>query len=204
MSNHSYSPFVHPIFGVSTRPSEPSCFPRYELPLKYHHTVSGSGNGSKHLQCHLLRGRRCGTPKREVVPKGFETGGKRMIVLRPITKDNWQAAAELTVRDDQVGFVMPNAWAIAESKFYDALKPTAIYDGGTMVGFLAYGRNPHDDSVLALSVHDRHTPSTQRLRTRRSPPAIRPAARHHRLRRTQRRFRPEQLGRRTSLSQCRL
>ena len=40
---------------------------------------------------------------------------------------------------------MSNVWAIAESKFYDALKPTGIYDGGTMVGFLAYGRNPHDD-----------------------------------------------------------
>jgi diamine N-acetyltransferase len=68
-----------------------------------------------------------------------------MIVLRAITKDNWEDAARLSVRNDQIDFVMPNAWAIAEAKFYDALKPTAIYDGGTMVGFLAYGRNPHDD-----------------------------------------------------------
>lgn len=67
-----------------------------------------------------------------------------MIVLRPITRDNWETAAGLRVHDDQADFIMPNAWSIAESKFYDELKPTAIYNGGTMVGFLSYGVDPQD------------------------------------------------------------
>jgi diamine N-acetyltransferase len=66
------------------------------------------------------------------------------IVLRPITGDNWEEAAGLSVRDDQANFVAPNIWSIAESKFYDALQPMAIYDDETMVGFLMYGRDPQD------------------------------------------------------------
>jgi diamine N-acetyltransferase len=66
------------------------------------------------------------------------------VVLRPVTKENWEEAAELKVREDQSDFVAPNVWSIAESKFYDALHPTAIYDDETMVGFLMYGRDPQD------------------------------------------------------------
>jgi diamine N-acetyltransferase len=66
------------------------------------------------------------------------------IVLRPITKDTWEEAAGLKVREDQTDFVAPNAWSIAESKFYPALQPTAIYDDDTMVGFLMYGIDPQD------------------------------------------------------------
>ncbi|MEA2513624.1 MAG: diamine N-acetyltransferase [Thermomicrobiales bacterium] len=66
------------------------------------------------------------------------------VVLRPITKDNWEAAAGLRVREDQADFVAPNAWSIAESKFYDALQPMAIYDDETMIGFLMYGLDPED------------------------------------------------------------
>ncbi|SRR5215204_2104943 len=67
------------------------------------------------------------------------------VVLRPITKDNWEEAAELKVREDQTDFVAPNVWSIAESKFYDALEPMAIYDDERMVGFLMYGRDPQDN-----------------------------------------------------------
>jgi diamine N-acetyltransferase len=66
------------------------------------------------------------------------------IVLRPITKDNWEDAARLQVRDDQADLVAPNVWSIAESKFYDALQPMAIHDDETMVGFLMYGRDSQD------------------------------------------------------------
>jgi diamine N-acetyltransferase len=66
------------------------------------------------------------------------------VILRAITKDNWEEAAELKVRDDQTDFVALNVWSIAESKFYDALKPMAIYDDEAMVGFLMYGRDPQD------------------------------------------------------------
>ena len=66
------------------------------------------------------------------------------IVLRPITKDTWEEAAALAVREDQSDFVAANVWSIAESKFYDALHPMAIYDDETMVGFLMYGFDPQD------------------------------------------------------------
>ncbi len=66
------------------------------------------------------------------------------VVLRSITKRNWEEVARLSVREDQADFVAPNAWSIAESKFYDALQPMGIYDDETMVGFLMYGRDPQD------------------------------------------------------------
>jgi diamine N-acetyltransferase len=66
------------------------------------------------------------------------------IVLRPITKDNWEDAARLRVREDQTDFVAPNVWSIAESKFYPALEPMAIYDDETIVGFLMHGVDPQD------------------------------------------------------------
>jgi diamine N-acetyltransferase len=66
------------------------------------------------------------------------------VVLRPITKDNWEEAADLKVREDQADFVRENVWSIAESRFYDALQPMAIYDGETMVGFLMFGLDPQD------------------------------------------------------------
>jgi diamine N-acetyltransferase len=66
------------------------------------------------------------------------------IVLRPITKENWETAAKLEVREDQQGYVAPNVWSIAESQFHPWIRPMAIYNGGTMVGFLVYGRDPAD------------------------------------------------------------
>jgi diamine N-acetyltransferase len=66
------------------------------------------------------------------------------VVLRPITRDNWETAAKLEVRKDQAGFVMPNIWSIAESQFHPWTRPMGIYDGGTMVGFLVYGKDPDD------------------------------------------------------------
>lgn len=65
--------------------------------------------------------------------------------LVPIDKSNWEEAAKLQVREDQVDFVAPNVWSIAESHFYPWTRPRAIYDGATMVGFLVYGRDPEDD-----------------------------------------------------------
>jgi diamine N-acetyltransferase len=74
----------------------------------------------------------------------LEERDEMTIVLRPITKDNWEEAAGLQVREDQADFVAPNAWSIAESKFYPALQPMAICDDETMVGFLMYGVDPQD------------------------------------------------------------
>lgn len=62
-----------------------------------------------------------------------------MIVLIPITVQNWETAASLELEPAQVNFVRSNAWSIAESLYHPALKPFGIYRGGTMVGFLMYG-----------------------------------------------------------------
>ena len=67
------------------------------------------------------------------------------IVLRPITKENWNTAAKLEVREDQRDFITPNVWSIAEAQFHPWTRPLAIYDGGVMVGFLMYGKDPEDD-----------------------------------------------------------
>ncbi len=64
--------------------------------------------------------------------------------LVAIDKSNWEEAAKLRVREDQKGFVTENVWSIAESQFHPWTRPYAIYDGGTMVGFLVYGRDPSD------------------------------------------------------------
>lgn len=69
------------------------------------------------------------------------------VVLRPITKDNWEEAAKLQVRPDQTDFIAPNVWSIAESKFHNALEPMGIYDDDTIVGFLMYGRDPRDNQI---------------------------------------------------------
>lgn len=66
------------------------------------------------------------------------------ISLRPITKDNWEEAANLETLPEQAGFLTPNVYSIAESKFHDDLTTFAIYAGETMVGFAMYGRDPDD------------------------------------------------------------
>ena len=64
-----------------------------------------------------------------------------MIVLIPITVQNWETAASLELEDDQQDFIRSNAWSIAESLYHPELKPFGIYRGGTMVGFLMYGKS---------------------------------------------------------------
>ena len=63
----------------------------------------------------------------------------------PLDADNWEMAANLTLRDDQIGFIASNLASIAESRFHPELQPCAIYCGETMVGFAMYARNPYDD-----------------------------------------------------------
>lgn len=70
-----------------------------------------------------------------------------MIVLIPITVQNWETAASLELEPEQRGFVRSNAWSIAESLYHLELKPFGIYRGGTMVGFLMYGTAWQDGSV---------------------------------------------------------
>jgi len=70
-----------------------------------------------------------------------------MIVLIPITIQNWETAASLELEPHQRDFIRSNAWSIAESLYHPELKPFGIYRGGTMVGFLMYGTAWQDGTV---------------------------------------------------------
>ncbi len=70
-----------------------------------------------------------------------------MIVLIPITIQNWETAASLELEPHQRDFIRSNAWSIAESLYHPELKPFGIYRGGTMVGFLMYGTAWQDGRV---------------------------------------------------------
>ena len=71
--------------------------------------------------------------------------GNEPIRIVPIDKDNWERAANLQIEPEQAGFLTPNVFSIAESKFYPELIPCAIYAGETMVGFAMYARDRDDD-----------------------------------------------------------
>ena len=60
------------------------------------------------------------------------------ITLRDVTRDNWLDCVRLKVDDSQAGFVAPNAYSLAESKFETHAVPLAIYAGERMVGFAMY------------------------------------------------------------------
>ena len=75
-----------------------------------------------------------------------------MIVLMPITVQNWESAASLDVDDQQRDFIRSNAWSIAESLYHPELKPMGIYRGGTMVGFLMYGSAQQDGRVWIFRI----------------------------------------------------
>ena len=70
--------------------------------------------------------------------------------IQPVTKANWNVIAKLKVREDQIHFVAPNVYSIAESHYgYDEpdgsghweIYPFGIYDGETAVGFFMYAYN---------------------------------------------------------------
>jgi diamine N-acetyltransferase len=66
------------------------------------------------------------------------------IRIEPLDPDNWEEAANLTLKPDQIGFIAPNVASIAESRFHPELQPCAIYAGPTMIGFCMYARSDHD------------------------------------------------------------
>ena len=64
-----------------------------------------------------------------------------MIILRPITRDNFHACIDLKITADQEPFVANNVVSIAQAYVEPLFVPRAIYDGDTIVGFLLYGRD---------------------------------------------------------------
>jgi diamine N-acetyltransferase len=68
------------------------------------------------------------------------------ITLKPITKDNWEEAIELTVTDEQKRFVASNLYSIAEVQFLANFKAVGVFYEGKMAGFAMYGIDPDDNN----------------------------------------------------------
>lgn len=63
-----------------------------------------------------------------------------MIHLELVTKENLDDVLGLGVREDQMGFVSPNAESLAQAYVYAKTAwPFAVYDDETMVGFIMMG-----------------------------------------------------------------
>ena len=71
------------------------------------------------------------------------------VELRPLTKQNWEAAANLTLADDQREFIAENVWTIAETQFFPWVERRVIVVGDEVVGLAAYGRD-HDGGAWWL------------------------------------------------------
>lgn len=70
------------------------------------------------------------------------------VILRDVTKENWQECVRLRLAPEQEHFVASNAYSLAESKFMPTFIPQAIYGRDdasgeeAMVGFVMYGLYP--------------------------------------------------------------
>ena len=61
------------------------------------------------------------------------------IELRPVTSENWQACAALSVRADQARFVAPITYYLCLCAYGDTWQPMAIVRDGTILGFCVWG-----------------------------------------------------------------
>ena len=80
------------------------------------------------------------------------------VSLHPITAQNWQACAGLSVAADQAQFLPSNLYSIAEVQFYPAAQPLVIYnETGAMIGFALYGKADHCDlwKIFRLMIDQR-------------------------------------------------
>ena len=63
------------------------------------------------------------------------------ITLRPVTRANFSAVVALTVAPEQVEFVAPNVYSLAEASIEPTWTPLAIYARDDLVGFALFGRD---------------------------------------------------------------
>lgn len=68
------------------------------------------------------------------------------IKLVPITKENWEDAIELTVKEEQKRFITSNLYSIAEVQFLENFQAKGVYSGNRMAGFGMYGIDPDDNN----------------------------------------------------------
>jgi diamine N-acetyltransferase len=59
--------------------------------------------------------------------------------LRPVTRANFSAVVELTVRPEQAEVVAPNLYSIAEAYLEPNWTPLAIYARDDLIGFALFG-----------------------------------------------------------------
>jgi ribosomal protein S18 acetylase RimI-like enzyme len=79
------------------------------------------------------------------------------LALRPITPENYRECLALEVGEDQRGFVAPNVKSLAEAWVFRGAEPLAIYDAGTMIGFVMLF--PHETeawTILRFMIDARH------------------------------------------------
>ncbi|WP_079508577.1 GNAT family N-acetyltransferase [Mesobacillus jeotgali] len=69
-----------------------------------------------------------------------------MLTLQPITKDNWEEAIRLKVKENQKNFISSNLYSIAEVQFLEQFRVIGIYADNQMVAFAMYGIDPDDNN----------------------------------------------------------
>ena len=65
-----------------------------------------------------------------------------MIEFRDVDSKNFEEVIRLKVKKEQEGLLESNLYSIAESKIFDYLESKAIYNDGTLVGFMLYYFQP--------------------------------------------------------------
>lgn len=80
------------------------------------------------------------------------------VVLREITKENWDECINLTFRLEQGGLVAPNSYRFLESKAEPTFVQVGIYSSDQMVGYAMYGIDPDDGKywVFRLMIDEQH------------------------------------------------
>lgn len=67
-----------------------------------------------------------------------------LVTLREINLENWNAVVELSLPEEQQGYVSSNLYSIAESRFCPEIEMQAAYAGDEPVGFVMFSVNPTD------------------------------------------------------------
>ncbi len=69
-----------------------------------------------------------------------------MIELKPVTKHNYMTVVDLKVHPHQEDFIASNWLSLLEASYEEDKYPFAIYQEGTVVGFLMCSYYPADDA----------------------------------------------------------
>ena len=72
------------------------------------------------------------------------------IELKEVTAENFSRISKLKVKESQQNFVAPNAYSVAQSKFYPSWVCLAAYAGEVPVGFTMYGIEDEDNRLWII------------------------------------------------------